>query len=70
MHSALSHVSWEESLVSPTHDRELEAYARRRMGLPNAAVRYFAAAPWVARAAIDLHPEFGLLMHLDQAPPI
>ena len=48
------------------HDRELEAYARRRMGLPNAAVRYFAAAPWVARATIDLHPEFGLLMHLDQ----
>jgi alkylhydroperoxidase family enzyme len=29
-------------------------------------VRYFTAVPWVARLLIDLHPEFGLLMRLDQ----
>jgi alkylhydroperoxidase family enzyme len=28
-------------------------------------VRYFTPVPWVARAIADLHPEFGLLMHLD-----
>jgi AhpD family alkylhydroperoxidase len=28
-------------------------------------VRYFTSAPWLARAIVDLHPEFGLLMHLD-----
>lgn len=66
MHSALSHVAWEESLVSPTHDRELEAYARRRLGLPHPTVRYFVDAPWVARAVVDLHVEFGLLLELDQ----
>jgi AhpD family alkylhydroperoxidase len=65
MSSALAHVAWEPCVVEARQDRELEAYARRRMGLPNAAVRYYAAVPWVARAAIDVHPEFGLLMHLD-----
>ncbi|HET7526379.1 MAG TPA: hypothetical protein VFK10_10595 [Burkholderiaceae bacterium] len=65
MTSALAHVAWEPCFVEARQDRELEAYARRRMGLPNAAVRYFAAVPWVARAQIDVHPEFGLLMHLD-----
>jgi AhpD family alkylhydroperoxidase len=64
--SALSHVSWEESLVSPTHDRELEAYGRHRLGMPHPTVRYFVDAPWVARAVVDLHVEFGLLLKLDQ----
>jgi AhpD family alkylhydroperoxidase len=29
-------------------------------------IAYFASVPWLARAVIDLHPEYGLLMHLDQ----
>ena len=66
MQSALSNVAWEDSLVSPTHDRELEAYARRRLGMPHPTVRYFVDAPWVARAVVDLHVEFGLLLKLDQ----
>ena len=66
MTSALANVAWEPCFVDARRDRALEAYARRRMGVPSGAVRYFAAVPWVARAAIDLHPEFGLLMHLDQ----
>lgn len=65
MTSALAHIAWEPCFIEARQDRELEAYARRRMGLPNSAVRYFAAVPWVARAQIDVHPEFGLLMHLD-----
>jgi len=66
MVSALAHVSWEPCFIEARRDRELETYARRRMGVPMPNVRYFASVPWVARAAIDLHPEFGLLMHLDQ----
>jgi len=65
MSSALAHVAWEPCFAEARHDRELEARARRRMGLPNPAVRYFAAAPWVAHLAIDVHPEQGLLIHLD-----
>jgi alkylhydroperoxidase family enzyme len=30
-------------------------------------VRYFTPVPWLARALVDLHPEFGLLVHLDLA---
>ena len=29
------------------------------------AIRYFVDCPWLARALVDLHPELGLLMHLD-----
>ena len=65
MSSALAHVAWEPCFVEARQDRELETHARRRMGLPNPAVRYFAPAPWVARAAVDINPSFGLLIHLD-----
>jgi len=34
--------------------------------MPHPGVRYFAAVPWVARATIDLHTHFGMLMHLQQ----
>ena len=66
MDSALAHVAWETSLVEPGHDRAMESYARRRLGVPHMTVRYFLASPWVARAVVDLHVEFGLLMKLDQ----
>ena len=66
MDSALSHVAWETSLVEPGHDPAMEAYARRRIGMPHITVRYFLAAPWVARTVVDLHVEFGLLLKLDQ----
>ena len=39
---------------------------RRKMGMPVPSIRYFTSVPWLARALIDLHPEYGLLMHLDQ----
>jgi alkylhydroperoxidase family enzyme len=66
MASALEHVSWETCLVEPHPDRVLESYARRRMGVPVPSLRYFASVPWLARAVVDLHPELGLLMHLEQ----
>jgi AhpD family alkylhydroperoxidase len=66
MASALEHVAWEACLLDPRRDRALESYARRKMGMPVPSIRYFASVPWLARALIDLHPEYGLLMHLDQ----
>jgi alkylhydroperoxidase family enzyme len=65
MASALAHVSWENCLIDPHRDRVLESYARRKMGVPLTALRYFTQVPWLARAFIDLHPEVGLLKHLD-----
>jgi AhpD family alkylhydroperoxidase len=67
MASALEHVSWETCLIEPRPDRALEAYARRKVGVPVPSLRYFASVPWLARAVVDLHPELGLLMHLDQS---
>lgn len=66
MPSALEHVAWEACLVEPHSDRGLEAYARRKVGIPVPSIRYFAPVPWLARALVDLHPEYGLLVHLDQ----
>jgi AhpD family alkylhydroperoxidase len=65
MANALQHVAWEPRLLEPRLDRALEAYARRKLGVPQPLVRYFVDCPWLARALVDLHPEFGLLMHLD-----
>jgi AhpD family alkylhydroperoxidase len=66
MTGALQHVAWESCLIEPRPDRALQAYARRKQGIPNPVIAYFAPVPWMARALVDLHPEYGLLMHLDQ----
>lgn len=66
MATALQHVAWESCAVEPSHDRELESYARRKQGILSPAIRYFAPVPWLARAVVDLRPELGLLMHVDQ----
>jgi AhpD family alkylhydroperoxidase len=65
MANALAQVGWENCLIDPHRDRALETYARRKTGVPFPTVRYFIPVPWLARAIVDLHPEFGLLMHLD-----
>lgn len=66
MNNALSDIAWEGSLAVPGRDPALEAYARRRFGMAHPTVGYFVNAPWVARAVVDLHAEFGLLLQLDQ----
>jgi alkylhydroperoxidase family enzyme len=62
----LASIEWESCLLEPHPDPALQAHARRRWGMVPPAVPYFASVPWVARTVIDLHPEFGLLMHLEQ----
>jgi alkylhydroperoxidase family enzyme len=66
MATALQDVAWEPCLLELSRDRALESYARRRQGIPNPALGYFASVPWLARTVVDLHPEYGLLMRLDQ----
>lgn len=66
MNGVLQHVEWESCLVEPIPDPALESYVRQRWGIPNPTFAYFTPVPWLARALIDLHPEYGLLMHLDQ----
>ena len=66
MPRVLDHVAWEACLVEPHPDKGLEAYARRKTGMPAPSIRYFAPVPWLARALVDLHPEYGLLMYLGQ----
>src|SRR5205085_10757904 len=65
MANALAQVAWESCLLEPRRDRELEAFAREKQGVPNPTIRYFASVPWLARALVELHPEYGLLRHLD-----
>jgi alkylhydroperoxidase family enzyme len=65
MPSALENVAWEACLFEPQRDRALETYARRKQGVPNPAIGYFASVPWLARGLIDLHAEHGLLMRID-----
>ena len=66
MNGVLQQVEWESPLVEPFPDPALQSYARRRQGIPHPMIAYFAPVPWMARAVIDMHPEYGLLMHLDQ----
>jgi AhpD family alkylhydroperoxidase len=66
MINALQGVAWEPCLLEPARDRALEDYARRKQGMPNPALPLFAPVPWLARALVDLHAEYGLLLHLDQ----
>jgi hypothetical protein len=56
MAHALQHVAWEPCLIAPRSDRALEAYARRKLGVPQPSIRYFVDCPWLARALVDLHP--------------
>lgn len=66
MSFALAQVLWESCAVEPVHDAALESYARRKQGISLPATRYFAPVPWLARAVVDLRPEYGLLVHADQ----
>ena len=65
MPSALLHVAWERCLLTPRRDGALESYARRKMGIVPPGLPYFVDCPWAAKALLELHPEQGLLMHLD-----
>jgi AhpD family alkylhydroperoxidase len=62
---ALADIAWEDCVLELRRDRALEAFARKTQGVPNPTVGYFATVPWLARALVELHPEYGLLQRLD-----
>jgi AhpD family alkylhydroperoxidase len=62
---ALQHVAWEPCLLTPRRDKALEAYGRAKFGVDLYSMRFLVDVPWLARAEVDLHPELGLLLHLD-----
>ena len=65
MANSLAQLPWEACLIEPHKDRAVEAFARRTQGVPSPTVAYFATVPWLARATCELHPRYGLLVHLD-----
>lgn len=56
---------WGASVLNPTRDRELERFARRRLGIVPELVRYLAPRRWVSHALISWSYENGLLTELD-----
>jgi AhpD family alkylhydroperoxidase len=47
-------IEWEACLLEPRPDPELDAFARREMGMVPEDIPYFAPCPWVARMAVTL----------------
>ena len=47
-------VEWLDPLVERERSRELEAYARQKLGIAPRTIGFFAACPWDMRADIDL----------------
>jgi AhpD family alkylhydroperoxidase len=52
MNPDIRQIEWEACLLEPRPDREMEAFARREMGLVPEALAYFTPCPWVARAEV------------------
>jgi AhpD family alkylhydroperoxidase len=52
--TSIEEVEWLEPLIEPEHSRELEEYAKQKVGFTTRAMGFFAACPWVMRASIDL----------------
>lgn len=58
-------VEWEECLIEPGRDPELERYLKSRMGLVPGLAFYFIECPWVARSMAAFWFRRGKLAHID-----
>jgi AhpD family alkylhydroperoxidase len=47
-------IEWEACLLEPRPDPEIDAFARREMGMVPEDIPYFAPCPWVARMIVTL----------------
>jgi AhpD family alkylhydroperoxidase len=52
--AAIPDVEWLDPLIEPERSRELERYAKQKTGIYQRETGFFAAAPWLGRATIDL----------------
>ncbi len=57
-------VEWEACLLQKGHDRDIEAFARKRIGMVPPYLPYLVHSPWVARAELIMNFGQGLLIHL------
>ena len=51
---SMQDIEWLDPLVEHKRSRELEAYARQKLGISSRTTGFFAPCPWVMRADIDL----------------
>src|SRR5262245_59948070 len=48
-------IEWSPCLLEPQRDRDMEAFARREMGIVPRDLPYLTPCPWLARAAVTFH---------------
>lgn len=65
--TSLHEIEWEECLLEPRRDAQLEREARRAMGLVPPFVRLFAPCPWIARSILHGNFRRDQLVHVDLA---
>ena len=63
--ATLENVAWDECLLEPRRDAELERDARRAFSVPNSLIRLYSACPWLARSLITGNYRNGQLVHID-----
>lgn len=60
----LQDTEWEEPLLEPRHDRDLERWAKKRMGMVPDGLGYLAACPDIVKMYYEL--DFAPLIHVDR----
>ncbi len=65
--ASLESVEWEECLLEPRRDPELEREARRTLGFVPPALSLFSPCPWLARNFVHGGFRWGRLIHVDLA---
>jgi AhpD family alkylhydroperoxidase len=63
--TTLQQVEWEECLLEPRRDAQLEREARKTYGVPYPLIRLYTPCPWMARMIIDSNYRNGKLVHID-----
>ena len=61
----LADIPWEESLLEPRRDAELEREVRKAYGIVPPAIRFLAPCPWLVRAMARSNFQSGQLAHID-----
>lgn len=65
MPSPLLTVPWEECVLPPRRDPDLESFVKRETGVASPATPYLAACPWLVRAMVRLSFDRRLLVRLE-----
>ncbi len=63
--ATLQNVEWDQCLLEPRPDAELERDARKSFGVPYPLIRFYTPCPWLARSFITGNYRNGHLTHID-----